>query len=167
MKPILLLALTFSCYTTAVAQKKKRLVPPPAAEQRVYEKIFNTEAYTVFAFAYVVDADTLILPGEVYEKQLETDRNGARLEASLAKDSLRISKGVRADPNSHYVQYTDCDVKIVKDVAVLTERKTGQVENFRLFLDAKKTRVIKLQDLSTKAFYLPAEPKGTPKSLGN
>ena len=150
-----------------VAQKKKGPVPPPAAEQRVYEKIFNTEAYTVFAFAYAVDADTVILPKEVYEKQLEIDRNGVRLEASLAKDTIRISKGIVADPNSHYAKYTSYGMKIVKDVAVLTESGTGKMAKFRLFLDAKKTKVIKLQDLATRDFYLPAEPKGTPKSLGN
>jgi hypothetical protein len=183
MKRILILLFLATGFgSTAFAQKPKRSVPPPiippppvirkiemmpaVPKQTLYEKLLNTEDYTTHAFAYTVTADTVLLPNETFRKQLEIGPNGVRLETASAKDTLRISKGAEMVFLSHYVKYTFYDMKIVKDVATLTDKESKEVRKYRLFLNKGKTKVTKMQDLATKEFYLPAESTGTPPTIG-
>ncbi len=171
----ILLVLAIGFWAPAVAQKPKRPVPPPPVirdivrpvpKQTVYEKLLDTRDYANHAFAYTVDADTVILPDEVFRKQLEISSNGVRLEISSAKDTLRFTKGAEPPLFSHYVKYSFFDLKMTKDIAVLTNSETGEVRKYRLFLNPKKTKVTRMQDLATQEIYLPAEFKGVTPTIG-
>lgn len=184
MKRILiLLALSLGMHASALAQKSTKAPPPsppppprPApliryeplktekeireAKYTVYEKLWNDEKSWPLSFAHGLAGDTLIMPKQTFKKQLEIGNNGIRLETSSAKDTMRFTDGKPAWHSGNYVKYDFFKVKMVKDIAVLTDKETGKVLKFRLLLNSKKTKILKLQEVESKAIYTPAEYVG-------
>lgn len=172
-RPLLLLVLLAGLQATAHAQKPRKPVPPPPppppivrisehreAARTPYEKLLLDEKSWPLAFRHAVDADTVILPKQVFQKQLEVSSNGVRLEISSAKDTMQVQKGVEGRLTSSYVKFSFYKVTVAKDVATLTDKETGKILKYKLFLNSAKTKIIKLQDLSTKELYLPAQYVG-------
>ena len=112
------------------------------------------------AFKWVLNADLLLLPEQIFSKHIEIGTNGARLNKNSVKDSVNLKKNEVYEPLSYYAKYSFFDVKFNKDIVILTEKKTKIEMKFKVFLNDKKTEVVKIQDVNSNEIYFPTAFEG-------
>lgn len=186
MKKLLFFLLLTGSAGTASAQHKKPvppLVPPPKPMPQATVKAQDNPAekqiaaaHPPLAFAWALDADTVVPPGTGYHKTIELESSRATLRIRSSKDSLRLyrKQGAAAAESriahGYLLESRFYDMTIEKNRATLTNRKTGEKMRFKIFLNKlnkAQTQITRLQDLETKAIFEPTAFEGPTIMMGH
>ncbi|MBF8455596.1 hypothetical protein IV494_00240 [Kaistella sp. G5-32] len=180
MKKLLVLVLLVSLQQTAFGQKSKLKqktpppkiskvedIPPPIREikQTIYEKLFDSSEHPPLAFEWRLDADTLLAKGGIYRKHLEIGSDSGRLNKYEASNDFQIRKDYAYDPLKQTYKLIFLDIKFDKNIIITTDKKTGNVVKYKIFLNKAQTKVTKLENLKTKQIYSTGEFEGPTISM--
>jgi hypothetical protein len=138
----------------------KRILDPFAAARK--------KVSALIAFNWIINEDTILPADALYKEFIRLNSNEAgRIVRYLTKNSVTVKKNSESkDDNfstifSSSVEYIDCAVKVEKNVVLLTDKKNQEVEKFRVFLDKKKEKILKIQNLKNNRIYEPRDVDDT------
>lgn len=161
MKYLFLLIILVSTHSFAqkkpvkTAPAKKRYDIPPPKEEAESSPILPE------AFAWQINADTTLAPNVVFRETVEINGSNVDSRASSIEEAVVLKKSGEKDYNVEEsiqsgitVQLTQYKSTLTKDFLTLTNKETKAIRKFKLIYNKGK-KVIRLQDLKTKKFYLP------------
>lgn len=178
MKKTLVILLLTIFQTLVFAQKKptkKNVLPPPqiirvvekptppVPKENPYQAIIKKDE--PLAFHWTIEKDSVLAPKMVFEKALDISDSYVDQRIMTTKDSLIIQKGKENLAFTHYVQSNYSTYTIKDNILILTDKKIGTISKFKMTLDAKKTKIAQIQDITTKEIYKPTQFEGASVGL--
>lgn len=126
------------------------------------------KAFALIAFNWMINEDTTLSGGTLYKEFIRFNSDEAgRIVRYFTNTSVTIKKNSEPKVDdfptviSSSVEYVDCAIRVEKNVVFLTAEKNQEVEKFRIILDKKKKRILKIQNLKTNRIYLPSASDDT------
>ncbi|NQX43329.1 hypothetical protein HQN84_31055 [Pedobacter steynii] len=187
LKRVFILAIflaSFCLVTTAQVKSKPLFLPPKIlkidvdsrelalASSPLLKLIDRAGQESPLAFAWQLNADTLIKAKDVFREAIEFD-GGATIRQAMAIDTVSLQKSSKPDyevRRNFYSFSTNLAVYEVsqkkgKQILVLEKANSKDKHYFKVFLDKAAKKILKIQNLSTGRFYLPVPFEGPSISL--
>lgn len=183
------LAITLACFSlTAKAQEEPKTSffltdskeeSPVARWKRlraaspILKLIDKAAEESPLAFVWQLNADTLVKEKDLFRELIEFDGGGATFRRSTVIDTVRLKKSSAADYNVLRNFYTysgslasyDISQQKGKPMLVFLNPKSNEKLYFKVFLDKAGKKILKIQNVSSKRFYLPTAFEGPTISM--
>lgn len=180
IKNWLIIGFIVGCQTDVYGQNRKtraKIKPPPPppkyAPLKTAEPAVKNEIEKFLlknspqAFVWYFDGTGRVPGGTLFKEYIElrpvnkyTEFSiSARLKSARTTNSLELKKGARLEDLAieSELTFTDYSVKAEKDLLILTNEKTNEVERLKIFFDRNRKKIVKLQNLRNEMIYTPAE----------
>lgn len=153
------------------------LCPKPAklTDEEAIERIVNPipcpnseeTSDKTFLWKFKINKDMTLPPETVYQQYVELRRFSVTIVTDFTNHPTEVKKDsdIEKKTMSGTSKFDDFSVKVEKNILILTNKKSKEIEKFRVFLDEKKENILRIQNLKTNYVYEPSESYPRPPMI--